>query len=298
MHVFKYCIVFVFIAYGYGATSKAEEHVNARALGKLVYNDLSVDFDRESAQTVMEDFEDRLGILMNVIWQDDDEDGLDPTVLITLVLPEQPAVNILERIVAQLDPEGNASWQLRHGALEVGLKSQLASRGRQRLETYYIRDMIFAIRDFDAPTLPAPSGTGGGSGGSGGGTGGTGGGFGGGSGGTGGTGGSGGSGGGTGGTGGSIGGGTASPESDDEEEIEKIIELIVRFIEPDLWEDNGGTCSIDNYKKTLLIQAPDFMHRQINGYAFLASRPSNMRARRVIYNKDSLRVIVDRRPLR
>ena len=57
-----------------------------------------------------------------------------------------------------------------------------------------------------------------------------------------------GSGGGNGGQGGGIGGGTSEPKQEDE--IEQIIELIVKFVEPTLWEQNGGECSITNYKKT------------------------------------------------
>ena len=253
-----------------GATSIIEEHPNAKLLGQLVYSDLSVHIDQESSKSVMDNFEDGLGILMNVYWKDDHRKGLGSTIPITLELKNQPALIVLERIVAQLDPDGNATWQLRHGALEVGLKSQLASRGRQRLETYYIRDLLFTIRNFEAPALDTSTGGGGGNRGGGG------------------------SGGGN--QGGGIGGGTPDPPQEDE--IEKIIELIVKFIEPDLWEQNGGPCSITNYKMTLLIRAPDFMHRQINGYPFLARQPNDVRARRVLYAENQTRVIVDRLPIR
>jgi hypothetical protein len=93
-------------------------------------------------------------------------------------------------------------------------------------------------------------------------------------------------------------GGNNAPDPSQQEEIDRIIDLIVKFIEPELWEQNGGPCSITNYKKTLLIKAPDFIHRQINGYSFLARQPSGVRERRVLYNKGGTRVIVDRLPLR
>jgi hypothetical protein len=302
MRFYAVCVFFICTIFTFGVANSSKEHVNATVLGQLVYTDFAVEIEDEPARSVMDDFEDQTGVILRVLWQEDDEDGVDPTTSITLELPVQPAINILERIVAQLDPEGNAGWQLRHGALEIGLKTQLASRGRQRLETYYIQDLIFDIPDYDAPAMQSPTGGTGGTGGSGGGSGGSGGGTGGGGfGGGGGSGGSGGSGGGSGGTGGSsggIGGGTVSPATDDDEEIEKLIDMIVKFIEPDLWEQNGGECTIDNYKKTLLVRAPDFLHRQINGYSFLARRPGHLRERRVLYNKESTKVIVDRRPLR
>ena len=260
------------------AIAQVVEHPNASVLGQLVYSDLTVDLEQAPATTVMEKFESDLGILMNIFWKTEDRAGLDPETTITLKLTDQPALVVLERIIAQLDSEGNATWQLRHGSLEVGLKSQLASRGRQRLETYYIRDLLFTIRNFEAPALDTSTGTGG----NGGGSGGTGGGVGGGSGG--------------GGQGGGIGGGTPEPKQQDE--IEQIIELIVKFVEPQLWEQNGGECSITNYKKTLLIRAPDFMHRQINGYSYLASQPEQVRQRRVLYSDSGTRVVVDRLPIR
>ncbi|HIB02177.1 MAG TPA: hypothetical protein EYO31_10100 [Phycisphaerales bacterium] len=72
----------------------------------------------------------------------------------------------------------------------------------------------------------------------------------------------------------------------------------MKFVEPQLWEQNGGECSITNYKKTLLIRAPDFMHRQINGYSYLASQPEQVRQRRVLYSDSGTRVVVDRLPIR
>ncbi len=249
---------YLLIAMAFAAGIQVDEHPNAQLLGKLVYRDASVTFEKEPAKDVLQNLEDGLDIMMLVIWKQDEGDGLDPTQEITFELKQQPALVILERIVTQLDPEGNAAWQLRHGALEIGLKSQLASTGRQRLETYYIRDLLFTIRNFDAPNL------------------------------------------GTFDDGGSLGGngGNNTPDPSRQEEIDRIIDLIVKFIEPELWEQNGGPCSITNYKETLLIKAPDFIHRQINGYSFLARQPSDVRERRVLYNKSETRVIVDRLPLR
>jgi|MDTC01.3.fsa_nt_gb hypothetical protein len=256
MRPILFVICFVILALTLGIGAQPEEHINAKVLGQLVYKDITVKLDEVPSKKVLDNFEKQLGVLLSVQWKDDERAGLDSTTTITLELQEQPALTVLERIVEQLDSDGNAAWQLRHGALEVGLKSQLASPGRHRLETYYIRDLLFTIRNFDAPEL----GTFGGSGRDG------------------------------------DGGGTAPPSQ--QEEVDRIIELIIKFIEPDLWEQNGGPCSITNYKKTLLIRAPDFVHRQINGYSFLARQPEQVRQRRVIYSKGKTRVVVDRLPIR
>ncbi|MBT5409401.1 MAG: hypothetical protein HOK75_03950 [Phycisphaerae bacterium] len=228
-----------------------EEHPNARVLGQLVYTDISIDVEKIPAKIVIEQFEKDLDIDMNVYWATDTKKGLQEDALITLSLQNKPALVILERVLAQMTDNQSATWQLRHGVLDVGLKLPLATRTAQ-LESYYIRDVLFKVRNFTAPELGTFDGDG---------------------------------------------GGVEDDPSSEEEEIEKIIDLIRTFVEPDLWEENGGPCSITNYKKTLLVNAPDFVHRQISGYEYEARMPIDARRRRVQYNGATVRIIVNRIPL-
>jgi len=230
-----------------------EEHPNARVLGQLVYTDISIDVEKIPAKIVIEQFEKDLDIDMNVYWATDTRKGLQEDALITLSLQNKPALVILERVLAQMTDNQSATWQLRHGVLDVGLKLPLATRTAQ-LESYYIRDVLFKVRNFTAPELGTFDGDG-------------------------------------------DGGGVEDDPSSEEEEIEKIIDLIRTFVEPDLWEENGGPCSITNYKKTLLVNAPDFVHRQISGYEYEARMPIDARRRRVQYNGATVRIIVNRIPL-
>ena len=229
-----------------------EEHPNARVLGQLVYTDISIDVEKIPAKIVIEQFEKDLDIDMNVYWATDTKKGLQEDALITLSLQNKPALVILERVLAQMTDNQSATWQLRHGVLDVGLKLPLATRTAQ-LESYYIRDLLFKVRNFTAPELGTFDGDGD--------------------------------------------GGVEDDPSSEEEEIEKIIDLIRTFVEPNLWEENGGPCSITNYKKTLLVNAPDFVHRQINGYEYEARMPIDARRRRVQYNGATVRIIVNRIPL-
>ena len=229
-----------------------EEHPNARVLGQLVYTDMSIDVEKIPAKIVIEQFEKDLDIDMNVYWATDTRKGLQEDALITLSLQNKPALVILERVLAQMTDNQSATWQLRHGVLDVGLKLPLATRTAQ-LESYYIRDLLFKVRNFTAPELGTFDGDGD--------------------------------------------GGVEDDPSSEEEEIEKIIDLIRTFVEPDLWEENGGPCSITNYKKTLLVNAPDFVHRQISGYEYEARMPIDARRRRVQYNGATVRIIVNRIPL-
>ena len=45
--------------------------------------------------------------------------------------------------------------------------------------------------------------------------------------------------------------------------------LIKELVEPEGWIDNGGSWStMQLYEGVLIIRAPDFVHRQIDGYPF------------------------------
>lgn len=245
-------VLFLYMACSIGA-SVQEEHPNARTLGLLVYSDISIDIVNVPARQVIEQFEKDLDLDMNVYWKTDTKNGLHEEALITLSLKDTPALTILERVLEQMTEDQSATWQLRHGVLDLGLKLPLAIRTAQ-LESYYIRDLLFNVRNFTAPELGTFDGSGK--------------------------------------------GGVDGELHSEEEEIQKIIDLIRTFIEPALWEENSGPCSISSYKKTLLIKAPDFMHRQIGGYKYEARIPNDMRRRRVLYTGAAVRIIINRIPLR
>ncbi|HIC61567.1 MAG TPA: hypothetical protein EYO72_02345 [Marine Group III euryarchaeote] len=70
----------------------------------------------------------------------------------------------------------------------------------------------------------------------------------------------------------------------------------MKFVEPDQWDENGGECSIDSYQETLLIRAPDFVHRQIGGYPFDPVMPRGIRKRRISYSNNRTDVKVYGQP--
>ena len=208
---------------------------NARNLGALIYNDISISVEDRLASDVLLALEEDLGLLMKVYWETDDADGCDATKTISLTLRNQPAVLVLERIVNKMGKEENgATWQLRDGVVEVGLKSVLSKKSSQRLVTYPIMDLLFVVGDFSFLDQNNNKKT---------------------------------------------------PQTDDEKQkqIDELIEKITLLIETEIWEQNGGTCTITNYRETLLIRAPDFVHRQIGGYAFIPSKPTGVKERQVRY---------------
>ena len=101
-------------------------HPDAKILGALVYNDRTIKVEGEEAASVLRTFEDDLGVLMTVYWKKKERTGCDKTKEITLHLSNQSALVVLERITQQLgNDESEATWQLRDGVVEVGLKSKL-----------------------------------------------------------------------------------------------------------------------------------------------------------------------------
>ena len=236
---------------------------DAEILGALIYTDLTVKYDGETVREVLSDLKDELGILAQPYWETKNIEGLNPLTNIQLVLDKQPAIVILERIIEQLGQVEASTWQIRNGVLEIGLKSRFARRVAQRLVVYPIEDLLFTVRNFDnAPEM----GTGGNSGG------GNSGGFG-------------------------FGTPTENPERiSNEEMIQEIVRLIKKFIEPDMWDENGGECTIDTYKEVLLIRAPNFIHRQIGGYLFEPIRPDGVKTRSAEYTNGRTNVRIYGQP--
>jgi hypothetical protein len=253
------------------AASKNE--TKGRMLGALLYTDVTVRFEDTPARDAINYIKTLLGI--NIIGRYNDDRtgiGIDPDTEINLDVTEKPALTVLEMILDQCADLGDAcTWQLRNGFVEVGTKDRLGASSAQEIRYYPIRDLLFEPRMFDnAPDLDLDSALqqGGGYGGAGGGGGGGGGGgFGGGGGG--------GGGGGYGGGGGAV-FGDPSDDPDalsEEERVEQIIAIIQDIVEPEGWTDLGGEWAhLRYYNGTLIIRAPDFIHRQIGGYPF-AIRP-------------------------
>ncbi|MEL7474094.1 MAG: hypothetical protein AAGK04_12320 [Planctomycetota bacterium] len=175
---------------------------------------------------------------------DRDPDGLDPDQPITLDSNNLSALAFIERILDQAAGDfgqpGDNAWQLASdGALQVGTKESL-NRYR-RLEIYDIKDLLFIQPDFEeAPDFDLNSVLQ------------------------------------------SQGGGQSPfqdqgnandlfPDETDEERARPIVDIITDFVETEQWIDNGGDAGTIRYwQGTLLINAPDYMHRQIIGYPWWA----------------------------
>jgi hypothetical protein len=247
-----------------------------RLLGALVYTDLSVNFDKTPAKQAFEYVQQEMGVPLVVRYSGEGaSDGIDPEFEVSLQMEGATAMNVIERLLDIVATDEPCTWQIRDGFVEAGTKERLAAPAARELRMYPVRDLLFEPPTFDnAPDFNLGSALqqggqgqggqgGGGSGGGGGGFGGGGGGFGGGG------------GGGSGGGGGIIGDPGEDPERPTEEEqAEQLMDIIKEQCEPEAWQDAGGDwASMRYYQGVLIIRAPDFIHRQIDGYPFAPKRP-------------------------
>ncbi len=253
----------------------------AALLGILLNTEISVAFNAVPTREAFEYVATVLGAPLTVRYSDDKTgSGIDPEAEITLTLSATQALQVIEQMLELVTSDGPCTWQLRQGFIEVGSKERLCSGPALELKMYSVRDLLFEVPYYDnAPNFSMSAavnqGGGGGGGGGGQGGGGGGGGFGGGGGG--------GMGGGGGGSGGGGGGGGGLPFGDPQgepertpiiERAENLVDLILSTCEPDQWEDNGGgPATIRYFEGVLIVRAPDFVHRSINGYPFAPAAP-------------------------
>ena len=200
---------------------------------------------------------------------DNNPDGLDREQLISLNARDMTALTLLERVLTQATPAfgtpDNNTWQMSDaGSLEIGPKDRL-NRAR-RVELYDINDLLFVYPDFtDAPDFDLNSVLQSGGGG---------------------------------------GGGQSpfqdnndnsgfEPERTTEERAQDIIDILITTVEIDQWTDNGGdAATIRYFQGALIVNAPDYIHRGINGYQWWPARHTTTRTtntgRSVTLNTDTV----------
>jgi len=174
--------------------------------------------------------------------------GLDREMLISVKVKEHTALALLEQVLERVDRNagfGESTWQFtKYGAFEFGPKERL--NRRDSLAIYDITDALTTVPDYDnAPdfdlnTIFQQGGQQGG------------------------------------------GGGGQSPFQNNNEDIDRptqdelaqdLVDLIVTIVEPEQWIDNGGdAASIRYFRGSLIVRAPDYIHRELVGYPWWPAR--------------------------
>lgn len=203
---------------------------------------------------------------IEVAWLGDGaQTGLDKEKLVTLNIANRPALNVLETVLAKVKADfGENTWQMTsEGAIEIGPKEILNKS--KRLVIYDIHDLLMEIPNYpDVPQIDLTSVLQQGQGGNG-----------------------------------------QSPfttnnqnqaKTPDQVRMEReaktrqLTDIIQSTIESEQWVDNGGEGgTIRPFNNTLIINAPDYMHRQINGYPYWpsATRTTANGRRYLTLNMDS-----------
>lgn len=213
-----------------------------RATLQKMQRRVSIDFTDSRLEDVITFIKEVSGAELEPVWTSGNTIGLDKDKRITLSIKNQPALLALEKVLAKAqDDFQENTWQLTdYGAMEIGPKDALNKT--RRVEIYDINDLLHVIpRYADVPQLDLTSvlqqGEGGGQ----------------------------------------------SPFEEDNNEntdpprtraerTQDIIDLIITLVEPDQWIDNGGeAASVRAWNGQLIVRAPDYVHRQINGYPFWPS---------------------------
>ena len=230
------------------AQSKKELSPKAKLLQALLYNTLTVNLDQTPAREVFDYLGTTLGINLIARYSDDTiGHGIDPQTPITLLAEDMFAVEVLELVLEQCAKVEACTWQLRNNFLEVGTKDRLSSPSAREVRVYRIDELIYEPRRFNnALRLDLNHlypGYGGGY-----------------------------YRGYRGGYGGSIGPTVATPTTDQRksQRAQEVINLIIDTIEPNAWAQTGGEWASIRYRDgSLIVNAPDYIHRQINGYPYV-----------------------------
>lgn len=205
---------------------------------------ITVKFEDNRLEDVMKFFKDVTQADIEAIWTDNNVNSLDKEKKITLSMTNQPALYVLEAVLEKARVDfGENAWQMDSaGTLVVGSKEALNKS--RRIVMYDINDLLHVIPRYNqVPQIDLNSVLQGGQG-----------------------------------------GGGQSPFSGDdtntnqntgpdrEERAKKIIDLIIQLVEPNQWVDNGGeAATIRFFNGVLIVNAPDYVHRQLNGYPYWPS---------------------------
>jgi hypothetical protein len=225
----------------------------------------TVEFKETRLEEVMRWVQATSGADMDVLWMDEQTGtGLDKDTAVTAKFENRTVLDIVEAVMERFGDStgsgGGATWQMsQSGAIQISTKDRLNKF--RRVEVYPIRDLLLETPNYTnsyeldlQQALQAAGQQGGG------------------------------------------GGGQSPFQQNNEgeeqqrrnvqEKANEIIDILTQLIEPDQWQQNGGeAASIRFFQGALLVNAPDYIHRGLNGYPWwsrAATRVSHSGGRRYV----------------
>jgi hypothetical protein len=113
----------------------------------LVETNVSVELDRTPARAAFDQLKAALSFPLIGRYRDDSLGfGLDPDLLITLEAADRPTLEVLEEMLSQCTVQGaECTWQIRKGFVEFGTKERLSVPAARETRTHYIADLIIPV---------------------------------------------------------------------------------------------------------------------------------------------------------
>ncbi len=250
----------------------------AKMLGVLTYTRLSLTFDEVPARDAFQAIAATLNLTIVGRWSDDRGareagHGLNPNAPLTMHAEARFALDVIEELLEQCEDFEDCTWQLRSGIVEIGTKRRLSAPAARHRVTYDLTEMLLeppyfgryppgtTIPKSDSPYVDAVIGESNRE---------------------------------------AIRDGRPPPHKSRSDIILEIAETLVETIEPGHWDLGGQRndpdpddaqdqssaaqpdpkqaaaikkrrderlwASMRSFQESLIITAPDFMHRQIGGY--------------------------------
>lgn len=187
------------------------------------------------------------GVTVTGLWEGKHQGSrLDPEAMVHIEVPVGNCADLLDAALDQAAGDGDPmTWQATRFGVEAGPYTALWRESALVVRIYDVSDLMLRVPSFRSSGIPQ---TGGGSAG----------------------GGSSGQGGAAGGSGASGSGGQGSGTAEDpsvrgtqEARRDQVAGIIQRVVVPAAWDVNGGPCSIRPHDGTLIVRAPEFVHRRI-----------------------------------
>jgi hypothetical protein len=246
------------------APARATTGVPSRDTLLRMMRPVTVEFADQRLEDVMKYIQTVTSADLEVMWIEGSQaSGLEKDKQINLKVQNITALalveKILERAVEGAGAQNAATWQMSDsGAMQIGPKERLNTF--RRLEVYPVMDLLFNVPNFtNAPefdlqqVLQSRQGGGGGQSPF---------------------------------TGGQGQGQNSLATRPLEERADELKRLITGLVEPEQWQDNGGSGgTITWYQGAFMVSAPDYMHRQLAGYPYwpaTATRIAQANGRRYV----------------
>jgi hypothetical protein len=130
-------------AFAQSPSRESPDHMRARLLGVLVYTKVTLKFEDTPARDAFSILSKAINTEIVGRYSDDNVGfGIDPDLPINVQVNDEQALEVLGRILEQCEVYEDCTWQLRRGFIEVSTKERLSVPSARELRMYHIRDLM------------------------------------------------------------------------------------------------------------------------------------------------------------